>query len=107
VNTGWTGGPFGTGKRMPLPYTRAMVRAVLTGALENVPLQAEPYFGLRLPERCPEVPTEILDPKRTWEDAAAYDLKARTLAAQFHQNFEQFREKVTAEVAASGPVVGR
>ncbi len=69
-------------------------------------MQTEPYFGLRLPERCPEVPTEILDPKRTWEDAAAYDLKARTLAAQFHQNFDQFREKVTAEVAAAGPVVG-
>ena len=107
VNTGWTGGPFGVGKRMPLPLTRAMIRAVLTGALSDVPLRTEPYFGLSVPERCPQVPDEVLDPKRTWGDEAGYDMKARTLAAQFHQNFAQFAEKVAPAVASAGPLVGR
>ena len=107
MNTGWTGGPFGTGRRMPLPHTRAMIRAVLTGALKDVPTRAEPFFGLHVPERCPGVPDEVLDPKRTWADDAGYDMKARTLAAQFHQNFAQFAERATPAVASAGPLVGR
>ena len=105
VNTGWTGGPFGSGKRMPLPHTRAMIRAVLTGALKAVPTRAEPFFGLHVPERCPGVPDEVLDQKRTWSDDAGYDMKARTLAAQFRQNFAQFADKVTPGIAAAGPRV--
>ena len=84
-----------------------MIRAVLTGALNSVPTRAEPYFGLHVPERCPDVPDEVLDPKRTWADDEGYDMKARTLAAQFHQTFAQFVDKVTPGIAAAGPLVGR
>jgi phosphoenolpyruvate carboxykinase (ATP) len=90
VNTGWTGGPYGVGHRMELKLTRAMVRAALAGALDQVSTRREPVFGLQVPQRVPGVPDELLDPRNTWNDAAAYDAQAKRLVALFQKNFEQF-----------------
>jgi phosphoenolpyruvate carboxykinase (ATP) len=90
VNTGWSGGPYGVGHRIELAYTRAMVRAALSGALNGAPTKRDPIFGLQVPETCPGVPADILDPRRTWKDAAAYDAQARKLQAMFERNFEQY-----------------
>jgi phosphoenolpyruvate carboxykinase (ATP) len=103
VNTGWTGGPFGTGSRMKIAHTRALVHAALSGNLDDVPTREDPIFGLHVPLSCPEVPPEILDPRRTWADGAAYDARARELASAFRTNFEKFRATAPAEVAAAGP----
>ncbi|HEX2980809.1 MAG TPA: phosphoenolpyruvate carboxykinase (ATP) [Anaerolineaceae bacterium] len=104
VNTGWTGGPFGIGKRIHLPYTRAMVRAALTHQLDTVPLRVDPIFGLSIPTTCPEVPADVLDPRKTWADPEAYDRQARTLVASFEKNFEQFRQEVSPDVVSAGPM---
>ncbi len=103
VNTGWTGGPAGLGSRMKLGYTRAMVDAALTGMLEGVPTRVHPVFGLHVPERVPGVPPELLDPRGTWQDKAAYDEQARKLAAMFQDNFLKFATTAAPEVAAAGP----
>jgi phosphoenolpyruvate carboxykinase (ATP) len=103
INTGWTGGPHGIGKRMPLPYTRAMVNAALAGKLDNVPYQTDPIFGLHIPEACPDVPSEVLNPRNTWSDKDAYDTKARELAALFHKNFDKFASDVPEKVKKAGP----
>ena len=103
VNTGWTGGPYGTGSRMKIAYTRAMVRAALGGALAEVETVQDPVFGLHVPVSCPGVPEEILNPRGTWSDGAAYDAKAAELAAKFRKNFEQFAPLTRPEVAAAGP----
>lgn len=103
VNTGWTGGPYGEGHRMPLAYTRAMVRAALAGQLDDVPTWEEPIFGLRVPTSVPGVPTEVLRPRDTWRDPAAYDAQARRLAAMFRENFEQFAADVEDAIRAAGP----
>ncbi len=103
VNTGWTGGPAGLGSRMKLGYTRAMVQAALSGALEGVPTRADPIFGLQVPERVPGVPAELLDPRSTWHDGAAYDEQARRLAGMFRENFRRFEESAAPGVAAAGP----
>ena len=103
VNTGWTGGPYGVGSRMKLAHTRAMVDAALTGALGDVPTRADPVFGLRIPERVPDVPAAVLDPRGTWSDAAAYDAQAAKLAGMFKENFERFRGEVATAIAAAGP----
>jgi phosphoenolpyruvate carboxykinase (ATP) len=92
VNTGWSGGPFGVGKRMDVAYSRAIVRAVLDGALSKVPFRRDPTFGLDIPTSCPDVPEEALDPRKTWKDGAAYDAKAKELVAAFEENFKQFEE---------------
>jgi phosphoenolpyruvate carboxykinase (ATP) len=105
VNTGWTGGPYGVGERMSLPYTRAMVNAALNGELEGVPTTADPIFGLALPESCPDVPAEILNPRSTWQDPQAYDDQARKLAQQFKDNFAQYAGHVPEGVVQAGPVV--
>ncbi len=105
VNTGWTGGPFGVGERIRLPYTRAMVKAVLTHQLDDVPFHPEEFFGLWIPERCPGVPDEVLQPEKTWHDPAAYRAAAVNLVARFERNFAQFSSEVTPLVAASGPRV--
>ena len=89
VNTGWSGGPYGQGQRMKIALTRAMVKAVLSGALKNVATKADPIFGLNIPLSCPDVPTEVLEPRKTWKDASAYDQKARQLAAMFDKNFQE------------------
>jgi len=106
INTGWTGGPFGTGQRMSLPYTRAIVRAALTGKLDNVPYETDPIFGLHIPQACPDVPPEVLNPKQTWKDKKAYDAKAGELAALFHENFKRFEADVPDAVKQAGPLAG-
>ncbi len=103
VNTGWTGGPFGVGSRMSLPYTRAMVRAILNGTLAQVARVEDPVFGIQVPESCPDVPAEILQPKNTWADKDAYDAQARKLAGMFAENFKQFSDNTTKEVREAGP----
>ena len=103
VNTGWTGGPYGVGTRMKLPYTRAMVRAALSGALDSAPLIPGPVFGVEIPTAVPDVPPDVLLPRRTWPDAGAYDDQAKKLAAMFQANFQQFRSQVPDRVAAAGP----
>ncbi len=102
VNTGWSGGAYGTGARMKLPYTRAMVRALLDGALEGIPFAPDPVFGLQLPAAVPNVPTEILQPRATWKDGAAYDAQAAKLAEMFRKNFEKFGN-VDPAIIAAGP----
>jgi len=90
INTGWTGGPFGIGSRMKLAYTRAMIRAAMSGTLDNVGFQPDPVFGLSVPKTCPDVPYEILMPRNTWADSAAYDAQAKKLFDMFEENFKKF-----------------
>jgi phosphoenolpyruvate carboxykinase (ATP) len=102
VNTGWTGGGHGVGKRINLRYTRAMVRAALAGALDDVPTTPDPRFGVAVPRSCPDVPAEILSPRSTWRDPQAYDDKARHLARLFTDNFQNF-EDMEQSVVNAGP----
>ncbi len=102
VNTGWTGGPYGVGKRMKLPYTRAMLNAALDGKLDNVEYTTGSVFGLRIPNSCPDVPAEVLIPENTWTDQAAYQTKNAELAQRFKENFKKFKG-VPPEVTAAGP----
>ena len=101
VNTGWQGGPYGVGKRMSLPYTRAMVNALVEGNLDNVEFEIEPSFGLSIPKSVPGVPSDLLKPRNSWKDAAAYDKMAADLAARFEKNFEQF--DAPREIKEAGP----
>ncbi len=103
VNTGWTGGPFGTGKRMSLRHTRAMVKAALAGSLDDVPTATDPVFGLHVPTAVPGVPDEVLEPRATWVDREAYDAQAAKLADMFKKNFERFAAQVPDAVRAAGP----
>jgi phosphoenolpyruvate carboxykinase (ATP) len=103
VNTGWTGGPYGTGKRMKIAYTRAMVRAALSGQLNQVKYERDPIFNVDVPTSCPDVPAEVLKPRNTWSDPAAYDAQARKLAGMFIENFKKFDADVPADVKAAGP----
>lgn len=105
VNTGWTGGPYGTGQRMKIAHTRAMVHAALDGSLTNVPLDRDPVFGLMVPKSCPDVPSQVLDPRSTWKDSAAYDLQAQKLATMFRENFKQFEADVTREIREAAPAL--
>ncbi len=106
VNTGWSGGPYGVGQRMKIAYTRAMVHAALEGALNDVPTIPDPIFGIAVPIACSNVPPEVLNPRNTWSDKAAYDAQARKLAGMFVENFKAFAGDVTAEVRAAGPKAG-
>src|ERR687891_2098077 len=90
VNTGWSGGPFGTGERISLRHTRAMLQAALEGELANVPFRRHPEFGLMIPEACPGVPSDVLDPKATWADPKGYGRMARDVAKRFEDNFARF-----------------
>ncbi len=103
INTGWTGGPYGVGQRIHLPFTRAMIRAVLNGNLADVPMRIDPRFGVEIPERVPDVPAEILDPRQTWTDPGAYDQKAGMLVSHYQENFAQFSGGVSQEIVAAGP----
>jgi phosphoenolpyruvate carboxykinase (ATP) len=103
VNTGWTGGPYGVGERMSLPDTRAMVKAATSGALRGVETKRHPIFNVDVPVTCPGVSDDVLDPKSTWSDPAAYDEKARELAAMFVKNFERFADVVKPETLEAGP----
>jgi phosphoenolpyruvate carboxykinase (ATP) len=106
VNTGWTGGPFGVGERMDIAHTRSMVRAALSGVLDDVPTRLDPNFGLAVPMTCPDVPAAFLDPRTTWADPDAYDAAAHKLAAMFRDNFTAYADGVSAEIAAAGPGAG-
>ncbi|GIV62475.1 MAG: phosphoenolpyruvate carboxykinase [ATP] 2 [Rhodothermaceae bacterium] len=103
INTGLTGGPYGTGTRMKLSYTRAIIDAIHDGTLAGVPIATDPIFGVEIPTMCPGVPPEILVPRNTWADKDAYDRTARKLAELFAKNFEQFRDKCSDEVIQAGP----
>jgi len=103
VNTGWTGGPYGVGYRFPLPVTRALLKAALSGALENVPYRRDPVFGFEVPLEAPGVPQELLNPRETWADKEAYDQQARKLARLFQENFQKYASGVAKEVAEAGP----
>jgi phosphoenolpyruvate carboxykinase (ATP) len=103
VNTGWSGGPYGVGKRMKLGYTRAMVRAALAGQLDQVPTQTDDRFGLAVPTHVPGVPAEVMRPRDTWADPSAYDAQARKLAEMFRKNFEKFGGTVASAIADAGP----
>jgi phosphoenolpyruvate carboxykinase (ATP) len=105
VNTGWTGGPYGTGERMRIDHTRTMVRAALQGKLTDVEYETDPIFGVQVPLHVPGVPDEVLRPRDTWPDPEAYDAKARELARMFAANFEAYADGVSAEVREAGPDV--
>jgi phosphoenolpyruvate carboxykinase (ATP) len=105
VNTGWSGGCYGVGKRMKLAYTRAMITAALKGQLGGVEFSKHPVFGLDMPVSCPEVPAEILNPRNTWNDARLYDVKANELAVAFIQNFKQFEAYANEEMRSSLPKI--
>ena len=104
VNTGWSGGPFGVGERMSIRHTRAMVNAALSGALASVDTVEDPFFRVHVPKQCPDVPDEVLVPRATWKDAAAYDAKATELVKKFHENFEQFADRTSEAVRNAGPI---
>ncbi|MDT0643437.1 phosphoenolpyruvate carboxykinase (ATP) [Zunongwangia sp. F363] len=105
VNTGWTGGPYGTGSRMKLKYTRAMISAALEGKLENAEFETHKIFGLQMPETCENVPSEVLNPRETWQDKEYYDRKAKELASSFKNNFRQFEDYANQEIIKGAPVV--
>ena len=102
INTGWSGGPYGVGNRIKIKYSRAMVTAALTGALDIVKFRHDELFNLDIPIECPNVPPEILDPKNTWIDKDSYDLSAKKLAQMFVENFTKFKE-VPDEIRNAGP----
>ena len=104
INTGWTGGAYGTGSRMKLKYTRAMITAALNGELDNVGYEIHKVFGLAKPQSCPNVPSEILNPRNTWENKDAYDAKAQELAEAFKKNFAKFEEFANEEILAGAPL---
>ena len=106
VNTGWTGGPYGVGSRISIAYSRAVIKAALSGALDGVEYDADPVFGFEVPRSCPGVPAEVLDPRRTWGDGAACDAAAARLAGRFAANFGQYADRAPTEVAAAGPRTG-
>jgi phosphoenolpyruvate carboxykinase (ATP) len=101
VNTGWSGGSYGVGRRMPIGVTRALIRAALAGQLQSISTSPDPIFGLSLPSTCPGVPPELLRPRDTWPDKSAYDAKAKQLATLFRDNFKKF--DATEVVRAAGP----
>ncbi|NLL43854.1 MAG: phosphoenolpyruvate carboxykinase (ATP) [Firmicutes bacterium] len=105
INTGWSGGPYGIGERIALRYTRQMVTMALSGELDEVETRVDPVFGLKVPESCPGVPEEILDPKKTWADPEGYDAKARELAVSFADNFKKKYADLAPEVRKAGPTI--
>ncbi len=105
VNTGWTGGPYGVGTRMKIAHTRAMINAALSGALDGVSYDRDPIFNLDVPTGCPGVPAEVLTPRNTWKDQAAYDEQAKKLAQMFVDNFTKFEATSSSAVKAAGPKV--
>jgi phosphoenolpyruvate carboxykinase (ATP) len=102
VNTGWSGGGYGVGNRMKLRYTRAMVNSAIEGKLNHVPYELDPIFNLNIPMECPEVPSEVLNPKNVWKDIAEYDKAAQKLARDFVENFKKF-SNVAEEIILAGP----
>ncbi|MDR0786286.1 MAG: phosphoenolpyruvate carboxykinase (ATP) [Gemmatimonadota bacterium] len=106
VSTGWSGGPYGVGSRMKLSHTRAMVRAALAGELDRIETRTDPFFGLHIPTSVSGVPAEVLDPRGTWSDKAAYDAQAKRLAKMFSENIQRFGDQVSEVIRAAGPQAG-
>jgi phosphoenolpyruvate carboxykinase (ATP) len=102
VNTGWTGGAYGIGRRMPIALTRTLLASALSGDLRNAPMRPDCTFGFAIPQSCPEVPSEILNARDTWSDPAAYDQQAARLAQMFVENFATFSDRVPAAVSGAG-----
>jgi phosphoenolpyruvate carboxykinase (ATP) len=105
INTGWSGGPYGVGSRIDLSATRQMVQAVINGKLDDAETETDPFFGLNVPVEVPGVPTDLLDPRETWDNKDAYDQQARELAHLFAENFKKFEDEVDTEVKKAGPTV--
>jgi phosphoenolpyruvate carboxykinase (ATP) len=105
VNTGWTGGKFGVGSRMPIKVTRALLTSALDGSLRNATFRTDKYFGFAVPTAVPGIDPKILDPVETWADKAEFDKTARSLVAMFQKNFAKFEDHVDAEVKAAAPDV--
>lgn len=103
INTGWTGGAYGTGSRMKLKYTREMITAALNGQLDAVHYKNHVVFGIAIPQSCPNVPSEILNPRNTWDDKELYDKKAIELGQKFNANFAKFEEFANDEIMAGAP----
>ncbi|MBW8685434.1 phosphoenolpyruvate carboxykinase (ATP) [Chitinophaga rhizophila] len=103
INTGWTGGSYGTGQRIRLSYTRAMVTAALSGQLDKLAYKDHPVFGFSIPESCPGIPADLLDPRNTWQDKAAYDERANELGHKFVRNFEKYAAQATEEIMSASP----
>jgi phosphoenolpyruvate carboxykinase (ATP) len=105
LNTGWTGGPYGTGTRMKIAYTRAMLNAAIEGLLDKTETFKDPVLSLNIPVSCPNVPPEVLNPRNTWQDKEAYDREAKKLSNMFHENFRQFKNMVSDNVSQAGPKI--
>ena len=105
VNTGWSGGSYGVGERMKLSFTRAMITAAMNGRLDNVEYITQPVFELAIPTSCPGVPTEILNPKDTWADKAAFDETVNSLGAKFVKNFEKYEAETSEAIRSAAPKV--
>ena len=103
VNTGWSGGGYGEGKRMPLKYTRSIIDSILDGTMNNVPVVKNKLFGFDVPTECPDVPVGIMLPRNTWSDGDAYDKAERNLAIMFRDNFKNFEEGSSKEILDAGP----
>lgn len=103
VNTGWTGGEYGVGSRMPIKVTRALLHAALDGSLLNAPMRIDDNFGFLVPEKVPGVENKILNPRETWDDKVAYDAKAQMLVKKFIENFVEYEKHVDADVRAAAP----
>lgn len=106
VNTGWSGGAYGVGQRMKIGYTRAMIRAILSGSLSQVETRPDSIFGVNIPVSCPGVPVEVLQPRNTWSDKESYDRAAKDLARRFNENFKKYESGVSDQVKQAGPVAG-
>jgi len=104
VNTGWTGGKYGVGQRVPLKFTRALLNAALSGKLKNAGFRRDPLFGFEVPLDVEGVPPHLLDPRRTWQDKLGYDAQARQLVAMFAENFREFESDVDSDVRSAGPI---
>ncbi|GAB4354639.1 MAG: phosphoenolpyruvate carboxykinase (ATP) [Gammaproteobacteria bacterium] len=106
VNTGWTGGPYGIGNRMSIAHTRAIIDAIHDGSLRDAPMKPDPVFGVAVPESCPGIPAEVLNPANTWSDQAAYRDMAAKLADLFNSNFEKYADQASEEILAAAPKAG-
>ncbi|MCB0574697.1 MAG: phosphoenolpyruvate carboxykinase (ATP), partial [Saprospiraceae bacterium] len=105
INTGWSGGAYGTGSRIKLSYTRAMITAALNGELDKVGYHQHEVFGMNMPDSCPGVPADILNPRNTWADKNAYDRMANQLANEFVKNFEKYADQAKEDILAAAPRV--
>ena len=105
INTGWIGGEYGKGERIKLSYTRAMITAALQGELNSVLYDTDNVFGLQFPTTCPNVPSELLNPRNIWTDKEAYDSDAIELAKEFIENFQQYADQTSPEIIAAGPKI--